>query len=126
MFHLTSEPDGEASFTIHIPGQIQPQASTKNPMVEKEPGIYVGTWKVPKDLSVEGLRIEVEFVDRYGNKTTQEAEGQLFISKDRIKRISGDDRYLTSVEVSQKGWNSADTVVLARGDDYADALAGVP
>ncbi|MCM3742069.1 cell wall-binding repeat-containing protein [Oceanobacillus luteolus] len=43
-----------------------------------------------------------------------------------VSRISGSDRYQTAVKVSQDGWNRANTVVLARGDEYADALAGVP
>jgi putative cell wall-binding protein len=30
------------------------------------------------------------------------------------------------VEISREGWKSSPTVVIARGDDYADALAGVP
>lgn len=54
-----------------------------------------------------------------------------------IQRISGDDRYKTAIAVSQHGWANAGAtgqpgqiqagaVVLARGDQYADALAGVP
>lgn len=43
-----------------------------------------------------------------------------------LPRISGANRYATAVAVSQQGWNSSEVVVLARGDDYADALAGVP
>lgn len=42
------------------------------------------------------------------------------------ERHSGDDRYATAVEISKAGWDSASVVVLARGDVYADALAGVP
>ena len=43
------------------------------------------------------------------------------------QRLSGVSRYQTAVAISQDGWaKGADTVVLARGDDYADALAGVP
>ncbi|MDD2282610.1 MAG: cell wall-binding repeat-containing protein [Eubacteriales bacterium] len=41
-------------------------------------------------------------------------------------RLSGDDRYETAAAISEYGWQKADTVVLARGDDYADALSGVP
>lgn len=41
-------------------------------------------------------------------------------------RIGGDDRYHTAVCISQKGWDHSTTVFLARGDNYADALAGVP
>jgi putative cell wall-binding protein len=43
-----------------------------------------------------------------------------------VKRLAGDDRYKTAVKVSQAGWTTAGTVILARGDDFADAVAGVP
>lgn len=43
-----------------------------------------------------------------------------------VSRISGSDRYATAVEVSKAGWEYSEVVVLARGDNYADALAGVP
>jgi putative cell wall-binding protein len=42
------------------------------------------------------------------------------------QRLAGDDRYATAVKVSQAGWTTAGTVILARGDDFADAVAGVP
>ncbi|MCQ6278661.1 cell wall-binding repeat-containing protein [Bacillus sp. EB600] len=43
------------------------------------------------------------------------------------KRISGADRFETAVAISKQGWaNGADTVVLARGYDFPDALAGTP
>ncbi|MDO9463843.1 MAG: cell wall-binding repeat-containing protein, partial [bacterium] len=46
---------------------------------------------------------------------------------DKYDRIAGNNRYLTAVEVSKKGWpSSADTVLLARGDVFADALSAVP
>lgn len=41
-------------------------------------------------------------------------------------RVFGEDRYETAVEISRRGWSSAEAVVLARGDDFPDALAGVP
>ncbi|PAV31296.1 hypothetical protein CIL05_01190 [Virgibacillus profundi] len=43
-----------------------------------------------------------------------------------VKRISGSMRYDTAIEISRQGWNSSDTVILARGDNFADSLAGVP
>ncbi|GGK28990.1 hypothetical protein GCM10010965_22280 [Caldalkalibacillus thermarum] len=43
-----------------------------------------------------------------------------------VERIQGTDRYQTSVAVSQYGWDSADVVLITRGDDFADALASVP
>ena len=43
-----------------------------------------------------------------------------------MSRISGVDRYQTAIEISSEGWESAETVIIARGNDFADALAGVP
>lgn len=45
----------------------------------------------------------------------------------KVLRIAGSNRYSTAVEISKRGWaGGSDTVILARGDNYADALAGVP
>ena len=42
-------------------------------------------------------------------------------------RIYGQNRYTTAVNISREGWpEGSSTVVIARGDDYADALTGVP
>lgn len=47
-----------------------------------------------------------------------------------VERIFGNLRYDTAIEISQKGWKDGELkdglVVLARGDNFADALAGVP
>lgn len=51
---------------------------------------------------------------------------EVTVAEPAVNRISGANRYGTAVAISQEGWETADTVVLARGDDYADALAGVP
>jgi parallel beta-helix repeat protein len=63
-------------------------------------------------------------------------DGQQILSKQiktgefnakKTVRVYGANRYLTAVEISKKGWPyGAQTVVLARSDEYADALAGVP
>ncbi|MBX0357684.1 cell wall-binding repeat-containing protein [Halobacillus sp. Nhm2S1] len=42
------------------------------------------------------------------------------------ERIAGMDRYETAVKISTHGWDTADTVIIARGDDFPDALAGAP
>jgi putative cell wall-binding protein len=41
-------------------------------------------------------------------------------------RLGGTNRYETSVKVSQAGWTTSDNVVLARGDNFADALTAAP
>lgn len=38
-------------------------------------------------------------------------------------RLYGSDRYATSVTVSRYGWVQADTVIIATGLDYPDALS---
>ncbi|WP_163192330.1 cell wall-binding repeat-containing protein [Clostridium thermarum] len=43
-----------------------------------------------------------------------------------IVRLGGSDRYETSIKVSQAGWKTSEFVVLARGDEYADALTAAP
>jgi SpoIID/LytB domain protein len=42
-----------------------------------------------------------------------------------VERLSGDNRYATAAAVSRQ-WERANVVILARGDQFADALAGVP
>lgn len=41
-------------------------------------------------------------------------------------RISGKSRYETAVDVSKKGWISSETVVLASGGNFPDALSAAP
>ena len=41
-------------------------------------------------------------------------------------RLYGLNRYETSYEVFKKGWSNADTVILASGIDYPDALCATP
>ena len=43
-----------------------------------------------------------------------------------IRRLSGSGRIQTAIAISQDAFESATTVVLARDDEYADALAGAP
>ena len=43
-----------------------------------------------------------------------------------VKRIAGTNRYATAAAISEENYTSAETVVLAYGLGYADALAGVP
>jgi N-acetylmuramoyl-L-alanine amidase len=42
------------------------------------------------------------------------------------ERIAGKTRIETAIQVSQKGWSEASTVILARADDFPDSLVAVP
>ncbi|WP_138205548.1 cell wall-binding repeat-containing protein [Haloimpatiens lingqiaonensis] len=41
-------------------------------------------------------------------------------------RLSGNDRYETSLAISKSGWGHANTVILATGSNYPDALSAAP
>lgn len=44
-----------------------------------------------------------------------------------VDRVFGDDRYKTAIEIAKAGWSQgAETVVVATGEKFADALAGAP
>jgi len=47
-------------------------------------------------------------------------------SAPRFDRAAGADRIGTAVDLVSSSYDTADTVVIARGDAYADALAGAP
>ena len=42
------------------------------------------------------------------------------------ERVYGSDRYETSYKLFEKGWNTSNTVILAYGLDYPDALSAAP
>ncbi len=43
----------------------------------------------------------------------------------KATRIAGSDRIATAIEIANAGWTSADAVIVANAQVYADALAGV-
>ncbi|MFD2044471.1 cell wall-binding repeat-containing protein [Ornithinibacillus salinisoli] len=92
-------------------------------MVEVEPTIYEAEWTPSDNISQATLHLELE--DRAGNKSNAKTDGVIYVG-DQIARIYGENRYETAVEISRLGWSTSDTVILARGDVYADALAGIP
>ncbi|MGD7024748.1 cell wall-binding repeat-containing protein [Rossellomorea vietnamensis] len=69
---------------------------------------------------------KVEAVDSASNVSTDGPVIQTKTSGVYTERLSGLTRYETAVEISKSGWDKADTVVLARGDSFPDALAGAP
>lgn len=46
--------------------------------------------------------------------------------QDTYRRIGGKDRYLTAVELSKSKFSSAETVVIATGENFPDALSSAP
>lgn len=121
-----SEAGLDATFSVLLPlTNVNLASDNSFEMEEVSEGRYVGMYQVTELGAAEGAIVEVTAIDAFGNKTIERAEGKLFLDP-TVDRINGSSRYDTAVEISQAGWESADTVVLARGDDYADALTGVP
>ncbi|WP_059351872.1 cell wall-binding repeat-containing protein [Bacillus coahuilensis] len=52
--------------------------------------------------------------------------GGLQTAASHVERIQGNDRYETAVKISQQAFNTTETAVIARGDDFPDALSGAP
>ncbi len=48
------------------------------------------------------------------------------VGSSRVRRISGRSRYDTALEISRRNFSRADTVVVASGDSFPDALAAAP
>lgn len=57
--------------------------------------------------------------------TSVKAESYTSSASKRL-RLGGKDRYETAAHVSQNGWKSSDYVILANGDNFADALCAAP
>jgi len=49
-----------------------------------------------------------------------------FKTGQEFNRLSGQDRYDTAVKISQEGWQKANNVVLATGNNFPDALSAAP
>src|SRR5699024_6856343 len=121
-----SEPGLDARFSVLMPlTNLSLSSDNSFEMEEVSEGHYVGTYTVTEVGAAEGALVEVTVTDEFGNETVERAAGKLYLDP-TVDRINGDSRYDTAVEISQAGWESADTVVLTRGDEYADALTGVP
>ncbi|WP_299742864.1 cell wall-binding repeat-containing protein [uncultured Rossellomorea sp.] len=88
-----------------------------------------------KDAKEEGRMTELFVVDfevftsylEKNNPVSPEVEDRIVQEEaPEVTRLTGNTRYETAVEISKEGWESADTVILARGDSFPDALAGAP
>ncbi|WP_236634747.1 cell wall-binding repeat-containing protein [Alteribacter lacisalsi] len=120
---------GEAVFSVKLPIGSNNSEGLSKDMTETAPGGYEGSWTVPEGLVIDEARVEVTITDQAGNTASQVAAGSITVTEAQesmIDRIYGENRYETAAAISQAGWEEADTVLLARGDDFADALSAAP
>lgn len=95
-------------------------------MNEVQPFVYEVDWTIPKDASFENVTFHIEHFDEARNKTELLVDGKIHLILEKVSRLYGPDRYETAISISKEGFQSAEIVVLARGDKFTDALAGVP
>ncbi len=90
---------------------------------------YAGAGSFSLDIPQQtaGNELTLTIRDRYGNQS--EALDMVVKATEPQElpgRISGINRYETAIAISQTGWASADTVVIATAGNFPDALAGGP
>ena len=69
---------------------------------------------------------ETQPVKVLSNTAFSQLQADNQVKAGQINRLEGADRYETAVQISKQGWKTADTVIIVRGDDFADALAAAP
>jgi putative cell wall-binding protein len=84
-----------------------------------------GNFTAPIGLQQAGTILTVTATDATGN-VSNEATVTVMHQSPTVERISGATRMDTAVEIAKMGWQSANTVVIATGYDFPDALAGAP
>ncbi|WP_211654812.1 Ig-like domain-containing protein [Planococcus alpniumensis] len=85
-----------------------------------------GSFTLPIDAQDGDTVLTAIAIDDAGNESDEATTTVVKVEAEVTDRISGINRYLTAIAISQKGWDSADTVVLATSRNFPDALAGGP
>ncbi len=108
-------------------------------ITEKTTGSLVDSTREPelRELVIDGEQVEGVFSDDNDNYPTPTPTPTPTPDDDKISdsdaetpvvsesnRLSGNSRYETAIDISSEGWDKADTVIIASGENYPDALAG--
>ena len=87
---------------------------------------------IPQNLLTQGIdkfaKLHLAMIENYGEPEDLKLSFKITAeTKTEISRIAGENRFSTAAEISKETFaDGAETVVLANGMNYADALAGVP
>ncbi|NMH67680.1 transglycosylase SLT domain-containing protein [Bacillus sp. RO3] len=134
------EVDGLAHMTRHLyhPGDLVISAegsrfrelpsSQSKEASPKLPGSETEVLEILKGFEYDQSTNPNHFV--WYNIEREDNEREAYVASSELnkigERLSGTDRIKTAVDISQAGWNQADTVVLAQGYNFPDALTGGP
>ena len=88
--------------------------------------LLTGRYTIPQATLDELTRLETEFVYIVGGtaSVSTAVEAELERLGYSVLRLDGDDRYATAVTVAEVLYDDPDTVFLATGENYPDALSG--
>ncbi|WP_347548440.1 cell wall-binding repeat-containing protein [Pseudalkalibacillus hwajinpoensis] len=129
--------DFEFSAPINkLEGDVLTNMMEKLPSEQRYTYIYQGNSQVldhilvsnnlAKRTTIDSININADFSEEDGRASDHDPVLAKIQMDNKVDRTSGETRYETAVEISKKGWESADTIVLARGDKFPDALTGAP
>ena len=86
--------------------------------------IKVGHKKTAYIRKIEGDIMKKKYFVLLLLTMTMMLPNQAFAEKLNVRRIFGANRYETAVEISKDLYEKADTVIIASGENFPDALAG--
>ncbi|MDP3984497.1 MAG: cell wall-binding repeat-containing protein [Acidimicrobiia bacterium] len=93
------------------------------------PLLLVDTNSIPDPTATELARLSPDTIVILGGNSAVSPDVEIALGAyaSTVTRLAGANRYATAVEISQYGYaGTADTVIVATGGGFADALAGGP
>ncbi|WP_394172564.1 cell wall-binding repeat-containing protein [Guptibacillus hwajinpoensis] len=128
---LTSSSITNSTITLNWPSATDPSGIASY-IIYKNGSFLKEVSATTKSLKVQGLAtnkeysFKVEAVDKKGYVTGNGPSLKTKTSATTTLRIEGLNRFETAAKISKDTFNVAETVVIARGYDFPDALSGAP
>lgn len=105
---------------------IREGTNKKTPLVKSGKGIVVKpTGEFAYDSGYDSSNLFVWYPVQVKDSQTKGYVASSYLKR-VTTRLSGPDRYATAVEISKEGWKQSDTVLIATGESFPDALSGTP
>nr|WP_306254565.1 cell wall-binding repeat-containing protein [Ornithinimicrobium cryptoxanthini] len=120
--------DGAAGAVANVPTHVWAVTDADEGNMTVSPETAPAAIGVPIDLTVawDGLAGGARYLGNVNYLNGGETIGKTIVSvvTDGVERVAGDDRYATAAAISELYPEGADTVYVAYGEAFADALTG--